>query len=66
MSPQPAGRPRPPAGHYEVRGHPIAGLRAIIWCEPGQPDGELVIVNADRMPLLHAALGKALRHENPR
>ena len=64
MSPQQAGRPRSVTGHYEIRGHPIAGLRTIIWCEPGQPDGELVTLNADRMPLLHAALGKALRGES--
>ena len=61
MSPQPAGQSRRPAGHYEIRGHPIAGLRTIIWCQPGQPDGIMVTLNADRMPLLHAALSKALR-----
>ena len=46
-------------GHYEVRPGP-AGLKSIVWIEPGQPPLLMVNIGADRLPLLAEALNTHL------
>jgi hypothetical protein len=47
-------------GHYEVRPGP-AGLKAIVWVEPGQPPLVMTTIAAERLPLLAEALAAYLR-----
>ncbi len=42
-------------GHYEVRPGP-AGLKSIVWIEPGKPPLIMTTIAPERLPLLAAAL----------
>ena len=46
-------------GHYEVRPGP-AGLKAIVWVEPGQPPQMMTTIAPGRIPLLAEALNMYL------
>ena len=53
------GDHRDQQGHYEVRPGP-AGLKAIVWIEPGQPPLLMTTIAPDRLPLLAEALNSHL------
>jgi len=53
------GDHRDPQGRYEVRPGP-AGLRAIVWIEPGQPPLLMTTIAAGRIALLAEALNMYL------
>jgi hypothetical protein len=50
-------RDRP--GRYEVRPGP-AGLKVIVWVEPGKPPLTMTTIAAGRLPLLAEALNEHL------
>jgi hypothetical protein len=58
------GDHRDPQGRYEVRPGP-AGLKAIVWIEPGRLALLMTTIAPDRLPLLAEALNDHLRGAEP-